>query len=140
MIKHLFLLFCFGYSQKNSTFAPKSALRHCKGNKNDKINKRFNTDDILYKSETIFQTSETNENLTNTGNEDDEFYKNDNFAGNIDLDNEIDSDDETVAEDENYDLLYQNDIIDDKSLEDELQELTPEEQHEIFTNLINSKL
>ena len=38
LIKHLFLLFCFGYSQKNSTFAPKSALRHCKGNKNDKIN------------------------------------------------------------------------------------------------------
>ena len=38
MIKHLFLLFCFGYSQKNSTFAPKSALRHCKDNKNDKIN------------------------------------------------------------------------------------------------------
>ena len=44
MIKHLILLFCFGYSKQNSTIAPKSALRHCKGNKNDKINviKRVN--------------------------------------------------------------------------------------------------
>lgn len=111
-----------------------------KSKKYDKINKSFNIDDILYKSETIFETSETDENLTDTGNEDEGFYKNDNFAGNIDMDNETDSDEETVAEDENYDLLYQNDIIEDKSLEDELQRLTPEEQNEIFTNLINSKL
>lgn len=31
-------LFYFEFSSKNRTFATRSALRHCKGNKNDKIN------------------------------------------------------------------------------------------------------
>lgn len=85
---------------------------------------------------------QTDEKTKNFEVESSDILNNDLFAGIIDFDNEEEADEEseTDSEIEDIDLLYQNDINDSKSIENEIQKLSPEEQEEILNSLKNSKL